>query len=167
MNKFLATVIGIIAAAVIFGVLWFFIPLISSFLNLAPFHVSLFICGIIFLASFLGIRLFKDKYLKLIPIISALIIGVATVETMQERYHYDSYRESVIIRPRGVYNKFGVKIIEYDGDAELKTADGRNTVIVVRHSSYYPYIYTYSIYRIDGVCIADHISKSELDDYLL
>lgn len=166
MNKFLATVIGIIVAAVIFGILWFFIPLISSILNLAPFHVSLFICGLIFLASFLGIRLFKDKYLKFVPIISALILGVATVETMQERYHYESYREGVIIRPRGVYNKFGVKIIEGYGFPELRTANSGNSVIVFQYS-YGPHNYRYSIYRLDGVCIANNISRSELDDFLI
>lgn len=166
MNKFLATVIGIIAAAVIFGILWFFIPLISSILNLAPLYVSIFICCIIFLASFLGIRLFKDKYLKLVPTISALILGVATVATMHDRYSDESYKEGVLIRNNKVYNKLGVKIIEGNGFAELKTADGGNSVIVFQYSLY-DYSTVYSIYSLDGVCIANNISRSELDDFLV
>lgn len=167
MNKFLATVIGIIAAAVIFGILWFFIPLISSILNLAPLYVSIFICGIIFLASFLGIRLFKDKYLKLVPTISALILGVATVATMYDRYNDNSYKKGVLINYDKVYNKLGVKIIDcgYSSNVTLRIADGGNSVIVA--SRYLGDGLRFSIYRLDGVCIANDITEYELYDYLI
>lgn len=120
MGKFFyATIIELIIATIVFSILWFLIPFISSVLNLKPFYVSIFICGFIILVSLLGIRFFKDKYLKFIPTIIALILSFITVTVMRTRYYTNSYKDGVLITQEKVYNRFGIEILDYNGYNEV------------------------------------------------
>lgn len=116
---FYTTIIGLIIATIVFSILWILIPLISSVLNLKPFYVSIFICGFIILVSLLGIRFFKDMYIKFVPTIIALFLGLTTVAVMWKRYYYNSYQDGVLINQEKVYNSFGVEILDYNDYNEV------------------------------------------------
>lgn len=111
---FYTTIIGLIIATIVFSILWILIPFISSILNLKPFYVSIFICGFIVLVSLLGIRFFKDIYIKFVPTIIALFLGLTTVGVMWKRYYYNSYQDGVLINQEKVYNSFGIEILDYN-----------------------------------------------------
>lgn len=159
MGKFLSTVIGLIIAGIAFGVLWFLIPLVSSVLNASPLYLGSFICGIIFLASFLSMKVFKTRYLKVMPVVLALLFGGITTGVMYDRYDEKSYRHAVLINYNRVYNKFGSEIItsSYSSNNEIRyTNDG--TPVIVSRLSYGPDYY-YTVYTLEGICIAKNVSN--------
>lgn len=156
MGKFLSTIIGLIIAGIAFGVLWFLIPLVSSVLNASPLYLSSFICGIIFLASFISIKIFKTRYMKVMPVVLAFVFGGITALVMHDRYDDKSYRHGVLIDYDVVYNKLGSKIIANHSFNEIRyTIDG--TPVIVSRLSYGPDYY-YTVYTLDGICIAKNVS---------
>lgn len=167
MGKFLSTIIGLIIAAVAFGFLWLFIPLVSSILSTSPFYMACFICGLFFLASFFSLKIFKSKYMKIMPVVLALVLGGITVRINYDRYGRMCYNHGVLIKHDGVYNKFGSKILgHHSGQLSVRyTSDG--TPVIVDFNTYYTNegIYnSYTVYTMDGVCIAKNVNS--LDDIM-
>lgn len=167
MGKFLATVFAIIIATLAFIILWFLIPLISAITSSSPSATSFVICGLILLCSLFSLGIFKSRYAKWLPIATALILGLSTCITTMRRFHNtSSYEKEVLIDPGTVYDKFGNILLNYNGSASLQTDRYGEPIIVISNSIILGDINParYSIYSLDGACIARDIYN--LNDYI-
>ncbi|GEM_PF-2274350 len=161
MGKFLSTILGLIIVAIVFGFLWFIIPLGSSVLNASPLYLSFFVCGIIFLASFFSLKIFKSRYMKIMPVALTIVLGGATIGLNHDKYSSYSYKYGVLIRSGNAYNKFGQKIIDAHGFLMFRYMPDGTPVILELDSNSYAGDYCHRVYTLDGVCIANDLKTTD------
>lgn len=150
-NKFLATVVGVIVTAIIFGILYFLIPLISAVLSVKPLYLSIFICGIIILISLFSIRMSKTKYLKIMPVVLAVVLGSVVVGDTAYRFYDSCYNRGFIFNNWCVYDSLGNPLYHcYWWRPRFVSDSYGNIMIATKNRNE-----TYSIYTFDGICVDD------------
>ena len=99
---------------------------------------------------------FKSKYLKILTIVLASLLGFVTTMRAYALYDWYDYKHGVLIIRNRVYNKFGREILwSGNGFFLMQTSDGTPILVSNQYGGY-------DVYTLKGVCIAKNVSLDDI-----